>query len=53
MNQYTETQIIKHALQAYIKRPDATDRELNQEKTVLKKYTEEAEKLKERYRINS
>ncbi len=51
MNQYTETQIIKHALQVYIKRPDATEKELSQERTVLKKYSQEAEKLKSRYRI--
>lgn len=52
MNQYTETQIIKHALKEYIKRPDATEKDLIKEKTVLKKYTEEAEKLKSRYRID-
>ncbi len=52
MNQYAETQIIKHALQAYIKRPCATEKELIQEKTVLKKYAEEAKRLKNRYRID-
>lgn len=52
MNQYTETQIIKHALQSYINRPGATEKELIHEKTVLKKYTEKAERLKKRYRID-
>lgn len=52
MNQYTETQIVKHALQAYIKRPDATEKDLSKERTVLKKYSEEAERLKSRYRID-
>lgn len=52
MNQYMESQIIKHALQRYIKREGATEKEITQEKTVLKKYVEEAERLKKRYRIN-
>lgn len=52
MNQYMETQIIKHALQNYIKREGATEKELIQERTVLKKISEEAERLKTRYRIS-
>lgn len=51
MNEYKETQIIKHALRHYIKRPDAAAKDLREEKTVLKKYEEKAERIKEKYNL--
>lgn len=51
MKEYKETQIIKHALQKYIGRPGATEKELNQEKQLLNYYTEKADRLKQRYGI--
>lgn len=51
MKRYTETQIIKHALQYYIKRQGASQEDIHREKTVLKKIEEEIEAPKERYGI--
>lgn len=51
MKEYKETQIIKHALQMYIERPGATEKDIIQEKQLLKQYTDRAELLKERYKI--
>lgn len=51
ISEYKETQIIKHALQHYIKRDDATDKEIREEKKVLSKYEESAKWLKESYGI--
>ena len=46
--QYQNTQIVKHALQYYITRPNASERDLNREKNLLK----EVEMLKQKYGIN-
>jgi hypothetical protein len=51
LKEYKEVQIIKHALMNYIKRPEATDKEIEQEKQLLQYYTERAERLKQRFRI--
>lgn len=49
MNEYREIQIIKHALQNYIKRSGAKIKEVEQEKKVLKKYSDAADELKRKY----
>lgn len=51
MNEYREIQIIKHALQNYIKRSGAKTKEVEQEGKVLKKYSDEADELKRKYGI--
>lgn len=53
MTKYTEVQIIKHALQHYIKREGAEEKDIKREKELLDEYTRKAELLKERYRIRS
>lgn len=50
--QYQNAQIVKHALQYYIARPDASERDLNREKNLLKQVEEEVEMLKQKYSIN-
>lgn len=40
MTEYTEAQIIKHALAYYIQRPDAYKEDLKQECRLLNKYVE-------------
>lgn len=49
---YKDVQIIKHALQHYIKRDGASEKDIRQEKKVLDKAKEEVEWMKERYDIN-
>lgn len=48
---YRNMQIIKHALQYYITRPNATSKEIKQEQAVLGKVEEEIEMFKEVKRI--
>lgn len=48
---YKELQILKHSLQYYITRPDATLKDIETEKRLLAKVTNEVEKTKERYDI--
>lgn len=48
---YRDMQIIKHALQYYITRPNATSKEIKQEQAVLGKVEEEIEMFKEVKRI--
>lgn len=48
---YKSLQIIKHALQHYINRENASDKEIEEEKRVLKKVTEKVDDLKEKYGI--
>lgn len=48
---YKELQIIKHALQHYVKRPDASEKDIQTELNLLGKITEDVERLKERYGI--
>ena len=49
--QYQNAQIVKHALQYYITRPNASERDLNREKNLLKQVEEEVETLKQKYNI--
>ncbi len=48
---YKELQIIKHSLQHYIKRKNAPEKDIEGEKRLLEKITDEVERLKEKYRI--
>ena len=48
---YRDLQIIKHALQYYVKRPNATEKDIAQENRLLDKITNEVEEMKERYGI--
>jgi len=50
MKEYVEQQIIKHALQYYLQR-EASDKEKQKERTVLKHVEERGETLKARYHI--
>lgn len=43
---YRDIQIIKHALQFYIKRPDANEKDLEKEKKLLKKVENEVSNFK-------
>ena len=49
---YKELQIIKHSLQHYIKRPDASEKDIESEKRLLEKITLEVDETKERYGIS-
>ncbi|USK43747.1 hypothetical protein [Cytobacillus oceanisediminis] len=51
MSEYKNLQIIKHALQHYIQRPNATKKELLEEKKLLDKVTVDVETLQEKYGI--
>jgi hypothetical protein len=51
MKEYKKLQIIKHALQHYIERPGASEKDVNQEKHVLEDITEQVDTLKEKYGI--
>ena len=51
MNEYRSTQIIKHALQYYITRENASAKDIAREKRLLEWYSNHAEELKEKYRI--
>ena len=48
---YRNLQIIKHALQYYIARPDASEKDLAREKNLLKSVEEEVEIYQERNHI--
>lgn len=50
MKEYVRLQIIKHALQYYLQR-DASEKEKQKERTVLKRTEERIEMLKDRHRI--
>ena len=45
-NDYKDIQIVKHALQFYIKRPDANEKDLEKEKKLLKKVENEVSNFK-------
>jgi hypothetical protein len=51
MTNYTEQQIIKHALQYYITRDGASDKDIKQEKKLLKEISTYVEALKDRHDI--
>ena len=48
---YRDMQIIKHALQYYVTRPNVTSKEIKQEQAVLEKVEKEIETFKEIKRI--
>lgn len=48
---YKSLQTIKHALQYYIQRENATEDDLKSETHLLKRITEEVDKTREMYRI--
>lgn len=51
MSPYTRKQIIKHALQYYIQRSVADQKDIHREKTVLRQIEEELSREMERNRI--
>lgn len=51
MSEYTEAQIIKHALEYYMVRPNATAEDIKKEVNLLKKYVAKVKKLKKRLGI--
>ncbi len=48
---YKKLQTVKHALQYYITRPNASKKDLVREKNLLKAIEEEVETFEERYHI--
>lgn len=53
MSEYTEAQIIKHALRHYIKRPGASQKNLAREMHVLQTYEEKVDCFKQKYNIKN
>jgi hypothetical protein len=51
LNEYKETQIIKHALEYYSNRPEATQKEKSQEINLFHKYNEKANNFRKKYGI--
>jgi len=51
MTEYTELQIIKHALEYYIQRPEATEKDVAREKLALEEVKRRVEWRKEKYGI--
>ncbi|CDQ21746.1 hypothetical protein [Halobacillus karajensis] len=51
MSEYKIAQILKHALQYYVERPDASEKDIEEEKKVLNSVTEEVNDMKEKYGI--
>lgn len=49
---YKELQMIKHALQCYVKRENASENDIQQEKILLDKVTDEVTIMKEKYGID-
>lgn len=50
---YKELQIVKHSLQHYLNRPNATQKEIEEEKRLLYKVTTQVDEMKEKYGIKS
>lgn len=48
---YKELQIIKHSLQRYVRRPEATEKEVDEEIRLLNKIENQVDQMKERYEI--
>lgn len=48
MSPYTKKQIIKHALEYYIQRPNADQKDVRREKTVLRQIEEDVNREMER-----
>ena len=51
MTKYIKAQIIKHALQHYIQRDGASEKDIKQEKRVLEEQKQYVKRLKRRYGI--
>jgi hypothetical protein len=52
IKKYKHVQIIKHALQYYVNRPNAEfEKHIESERNLLKKFEDEAYEMKERYEI--
>jgi hypothetical protein len=52
ITKYKQVQIIKHALQYYVNRPNAEfEKHIESERNLLKKFEKEAEELKIKYEI--
>lgn len=49
---YRKMQTVKHALQYYLTRPNANEKDLVREKNLLKQVEEEVEIYQERYHIS-
>jgi uncharacterized protein YukE len=49
VNKYRKLQIIKHALQYYITRPDAESKDIEQEKALLEKVKGEIRAVKSKW----
>lgn len=52
MKEYKQLQIIKHALQHYIERPNAEEKDIKTEQLLLEQVTNRVDELKERYGIS-
>ncbi|MCG1578820.1 hypothetical protein K4Q20_02450 [Staphylococcus epidermidis] len=50
-NEYREQQIIKHALQYYIRRPNASELDKKREQKVLEKVTNEVKRMQKQWDI--
>lgn len=50
-NQYRRMQTIKHALQYYIARPNANEKDLTREKSLLERIEDEVEYYQKAYHI--
>lgn len=50
MKEYKRLHIIKHALEMYIKREGASDKDINQEKAVLKETEQNIARMKEQFK---
>lgn len=51
MKEYKRQHIIKHALEHYIQRDGASEKDVDQESRVLAEVAEDIERMKERYGI--
>lgn len=49
MKQYKRQHIIKHALEMYIKREGASEKDVKQEKSVLREVEEDIARMKEEF----
>ncbi|ENL6206951.1 hypothetical protein AB5O30_002653 [Staphylococcus pseudintermedius] len=52
-NEYRDAQIVKHALQYYMKRPNASELDLKREQKVLDEVTNQVKDMQERWDIKN
>lgn len=50
MKEYKRQHIIKHALEMYIQREGVSEKDINQEKSVLKEVEEDIARMKENFK---